>query len=865
MATAQAADAPGDFVGRTIGRFHIKSAVGAGGMGEVYLAEDTVLHRPVAVKRLSPKLRNNADARRNILREAQRASALNSPHIASVYDVVEDGDELLLVMEYVDGKLLRHRMRALRNVPVEEFLSIAVQCADALAAAHARSIIHRDIKPENIMLNAGGLVKVLDFGLARQVQVVDDSAATVSVQSSDYAGTPGYMAPEVLREHEVDARADIFSLGVVFYEMLAGEHPFRAPNAALTTDRVLHDDPQPLAKTSTACPAELERIVSKMLAKNPAARYATAADLAVDLRAVQQGKALPARRAGLFSKAARIVGIVLLLLVIVSVLPVLRDQWRRWRGTAELPDRKYVAVLPFHAIDPNDQVYGQGLAETLTAKLTQLTRGRELAVAPASEVRARGITDATKARADLGVNLVLEGSMHRMGKQMRVSYALVDVAERKQLRADTVTVSAGDPFAMEDRVAEGVARMLDLRLGSDEHQVLAAHGTEVAAAYESYLKGRGLLQNYDKPENVDAAISEFKQALRADPEYALAEAGLGEATWAQYESTRDPVRATAAQEYCAQAAKLDGTVAAPHICLGTVANGTGQYETAVGEFQRAVEAEPTNDAAYRGLGLAYQHVGKTAEAERTYQRAIDLRPHYWAGYSWMGAFLYSQGRYDEAAHMFQRVIDIVPDSFRGYYNLGGIYILQGKYAQAVTLLERSVSMRPSGGGYSNLGTAYFYLHRFADAAAAFEQAVRLDERDYLSWGNLGDAYSRVPGKEAETRSAFQNALAYASAKVKVNPKDRESLSWAAVYNSELGNQKAAQENINSALRGAAADPNLLYRAALVYLRAGDKDVALEYLRKAVAAGLAVDTVRASPSWDSMRSDRRLQNLLDGKK
>ena len=279
---------PEDLAGSRVGRFVIRSKLGAGGMGEVYYAEDTKLQRPVALKRVSRKLRSDPEARRHILREAQRASALSSEHIASVYDVVEDLDEIFLVMEYVEGTTLRRRLQSAGHLTLDSFLHVAVQCAEALKEAQQKGIVHRDLKPENIMLTGADHVKILDFGLARRLAVGDETAMTASVESQSLgcAGTPGYMAPEALLEQEVDARADIFSLGIVFYEMLTGQHPFETKRLIGTTDHILHYEPPPMGELVGGVPEELERIVGRMLAKEPQARYASAADLLVDLRVV---------------------------------------------------------------------------------------------------------------------------------------------------------------------------------------------------------------------------------------------------------------------------------------------------------------------------------------------------------------------------------------------------------------------------------------------------------------------------------------------------------------------------------------------------------------------------------------------------
>src|SRR4029077_5282391 len=271
-----------DLTGSSVGRFAILARLGVGGVGEVYRAEDTLLKRPVALKRIRPDLRADPRSRERLEKEAECASQLTNAHAAAGYDVLEEGQELFLVMEYVEGQTLRRRIS--QPLPVAEFLEIATQCAAAVAAAHQSGVFHRDLKPENIMLTPAGQGKVLDFGVARNIPG-DDAGTTLGTMSgtAGLSGTVAYMAPEVLEEKGADARADIFSLGVVFYEALAGKNPFLAEGFLPTCERILREEPAPLRQANPQVPAELERIITKMLAKNPAQRYATAADLVVDL------------------------------------------------------------------------------------------------------------------------------------------------------------------------------------------------------------------------------------------------------------------------------------------------------------------------------------------------------------------------------------------------------------------------------------------------------------------------------------------------------------------------------------------------------------------------------------------------------
>src|SRR5258705_1117967 len=349
-----------DLSGTTIGRFAIHELLGKGGMGEVYRANDLRLKRQVALKRVAPHLRGDRRSRERLWKEAEWASRLTDPNIAAVHDVMEKENELFIVMEYVEGQTLRRRLA--EPVSIIEFLPIATECALALAAAHNAGVVHHDIKPENIMLTTSGQVKVLDFGVAKNLPSHPGATTSNTRSGPEFAGTLNYMAPEVVCEKESDSRSDIFSLGIVFYEAIAGSNPFRAKGFLETCERILHEDPLPLCELNPESPAEFDRIVAKMLAKSPSERYSTAADLAVDLRALELKLAhsgapafrhLPvARRRRAMRWVAlpwAAVMVAVFLLAVAAYAPA-RRQLKIWLGLSPIPRAKQVAVLPLNVV-----------------------------------------------------------------------------------------------------------------------------------------------------------------------------------------------------------------------------------------------------------------------------------------------------------------------------------------------------------------------------------------------------------------------------------------------------------------------------------------------------------------------------------
>ena len=857
-----------DLSGTTIGRFAIQELLGKGGMGEVYRASDLRLKRQVALKRIAPHLRGDKRSRERLWKEAEWASRLSDPHIAAVHDVIEEENELFIVMEYVEGQTLRRRLA--EPISIIEFLPIATECSLALAAAHNAGLVHHDIKPENIMLTTSGQVKVLDFGVAKNLPSRPEISTLSTQTGTEFAGTLNYMAPEVVREKESDSRADIFSLGIVFYEAIAGSNPFRAKSFLETSDRILHHDQLPLSELNPKSPVELDRIVGKMLAKDPAQRYSTAADLAVDLHALELTltlsgarviRQLPvARRRRAMPWAALIVAAFL---VAMAVYTPARQQLKIWLGISLVPHMKQVAVLPLSIVggDVQTAAFGAGLTETLTAKLTQLTGDPSLQVVPATEIRGKHVSTVDEARKEFGVNLVLEGSLHKSGQQVRVNYILVDARTRRQLRAESLTLATMDSFAAEDAVVNRAIQMLELEIQGGQRQALGSHGTQVAGAYDYYLQGRGYLQNYDRAENLDSAIQVFNRALALDPSYALAYAGLGDAYWKKYRSNKDRSWIEKSREACQQASRLDSRLSSAYTCLGTLSTGTGNYQEAALEFERAVETEPTNDDAFRGLAGAYEHLGKPKEAEKTYRRAIELRPHYWAGYNWLGAFYYRHARFREAAEMFNQVVALAPDSFLGYSNLGATYVEQARYEDAIKALEQSIAIRPSDYGYTNLGNAYFFLRRYEEADRAYEQAIKLTEKDSLLWWNLGDGYYWTPGTRSQSLAAYRKGIAIAEEELRVNPNNSSSYGVLAVCHAMLGERKPALDALRRGLQLSPTDPFLLYQGALVYNQFGQSNEAIDWLNKAVTAGWPRSRLRDYPNFDPLWANPRSQELL----
>lgn len=839
-------------------------------MGQVYRACDEHLSRDVALKVFPPGTLVDESARKRFRREARALSQLSHPNIATLYDFDTQEGVDFLAMEFIGGQGLREKLEA-GPLSEREIALLGAQLAEGLVAAHAVKVIHCDIKPDNLRVTDDGRLKIVDFGLAKvsRPALRSDGITTSSVESATVAGTLPYMAPEQVSSQPVDARTDIYAAGAVLYEMATGKRPFREETSLQLADAILHKPLTPPSRLNDHLSPPLENVIMKCLEKSPDDRYATAADLLVDLRALQRPKSessrarIPVRPAtGKRNAIAAGVSIVLCAAALAAI-PSVRQKFKRWFNIDPVPSEKLVAVLPFAVVGGDERAipFSDGLTETLTTKLTQLTVDPKLQVVPAPEIRTKGTKLLDDVRHEFGVTMVLQGSIYWYQENLRINMALVDTRTHRQLRAESLTVPASDPFAVQDKVVMAAVGMLELDVQPDALKELEAHNTQSPSAYDLYLQGLGYLQNYDKKENIQSAIRVFDSALTLDPNYAAAYAGRGDADWQMYSTTNDAKWIETSRQDCERALKLNEVLPVAHACLGRLDKGTGHYEQAAQEFERAVAGEPTNDRAYLELAETYDLLGNPALAEATYKRAIKLRPHYWAGYNWLGAFYYQRAKYQDAARMFEQVTLLAPDNVRGLFNLGTTYVSQGRYTDAINILKRSIAIRPEASAYTDLGNAYFYLREFAQATSAYEQAVKLEPSQAPLWWNLGDGYYWTPGRRSQAAGAYQHAISIAQSNLRVNPQDAYILGILAICHAMLEDKKPALEALQAGLRLSPDDPEIRFKAALVYKHLGDLPQSLSWLDKAASVGFSKSIIRDTPDFDDLRGDARFQKWL----
>ena len=854
---------PGDL----ISRYRVVGLLGKGGMGVVYRAEDTRLRRPVALKFL-PRDSLTERAKCRFLNEARAAALARHPNICPIYDIEEADGELFIVMAYLEGETLHHKL-ARGPLEVAQAVEIALQISSGLACAHGLGIVHRDIKSANIMVDHSGHVSIMDFGLALSSDALRVTGEGTSV------GTPVYMSPEQARGQEVDGRSDLWSLGVVLFEMLTGTLPFHREHRAALIHAIITDPAPEISSLRPGAPPGLQTIVAKALAKDPAARWQSAAEMAAEFKRLQGGSGaltepeptatqtmiMPAEKPAA-RKWARIAAIAAGLLIVAS------GGWGLYRfaagrrsapPTSTIPAMKQVAVLPFQAIGGADgtRTVADGLVEVLTAALSDVERfQRTLTAVPSSEVRRRGITTAEEARRFFGVNLAIVGSAQPAGDRVEFTVNLVDAVSVRQIASRTFLYDPKNPLVSRDQAITQVVRMMNLDVPAAAHSAISAGDTAAPNAYSAYIEGRGLLARYDVPGNVDRAIESFTKATQQDAKYALAYAGLGEAYWRKARATGEKQWATLANQNAEYAVQLDGKLAIAHSVLGSVYVDAGRQEDAIREFQRAMELAPANAEAPRQLAEVYKTLGRFEDAEALYIRSTKSRPTDWYGHLLLGLFYYERERYPEAEAELNQAKSLTPDNDLVRLDLGTVYRMHGRYREAVEEYQQALRIRTSAATYAALGGVLFYEHRFPEAASAVEAAIDLDSSDYRYWGNLGIYYRWTPGSEAKAPAALRKAMELAAKLAETKKSDYNIRASLAEYRARLGDATGALAEIQRIPVPARA--SLTTRLAIVYELTGHRDKAIAVVRSNLKSPASLNQIRDDPDLAALWREAKLQ-------
>ena len=733
--------------GTQLGRYEIRSKLGEGGMGEVYLTQDTKLDRKVALKILPAEVAAHPDRMKRFVQEAKTASALNHPNIITIYEIEQINSVNLIATEFIDGETLRQRMR---NAPlkVSEVLDVATQIASALAAAHAAGIVHRDIKPENIMLRRDGIVKVLDFGLAKLTErlppasVDTEAPTTFKTDPGTVVGTVIYMSPEQARGMPVDARTDIFSLGVVLYEMVTGCLPFEGSNPSDVLASILSEkEPQPLARYSREVPAELERIVSKALRKEREQRYQTTKDLLLDLQSLRQQLEFEAKLER--STPPDVSGGAIV--TAGGGETISEDPDSHSSQTAALSSRRprsrkavnSLAVLPLlnASADQDMEYLSDGITESLINNLSQLPRLRVMARATVFRYKGREV-DPQEVGRELSVQAVLTGRVLQRENRLIIKVELVHTTDGSQLWGEQYNRQLADIFAVEEEIAHEIAEKLRLKLSSREQKRMAKRYPEKTEAYQLYLKGRYYWNKWTT-EGTKRGIEYFQQAITVDPSYALAYAGLADCYGSLTGQGLGLSPAEAFQRARAAAVKalaLDDTLAEAHTSLGLIKlNYDWEWSGAEREFKRAIELNPKYPTPYHWYSHYLVVMDRIEESLIVSKRGLELDPLDLEMNAHLAWHHYFARQYHQTIEQCLQTIAMDPNFHETHWFLGWACAQTGQYAKAVDALQKAIAL--SGGSpemTAELGYAYAVFGKNDEARKILDELTKLSEREYVS-------------------------------------------------------------------------------------------------------------------------------------
>jgi serine/threonine protein kinase/tetratricopeptide (TPR) repeat protein len=865
-------------MGRAISHYRILDKLGEGGMGEVYLAEDSKLNRQVALKFLPTQLASDEQFKMRFKREAQAAATLNHPNIITVYEVSEHENRPYIAMEYVEGESLKDLI-ARKELSIGEVLDVALQISDGLSAAHQAGIVHRDIKPQNILMGKDGRVKICDFGLAKAKRDV------TLTQAGSTLGTVGYMSPEQARGRDVDQRSDIFSFGTVLYKMVTRQMPFRGEHEAAMIHAIVNDTPEPLARYKTDVPASLQRIVDKSLKKDVATRYQSAAEVVADLKDLQQevrGTAsirVPRRKT---LNPVMLAGIgVLVLIAVYALISLLSPPGER----RSIGERKMLAVLPFENLgSAEDEYFADGMTEELMARLASIEGLGVIARTSAMQYKN---TDKSIKRIgeELGVEYILEGTVRWQRaaegpSRVRVTPQLIRVSDATHLWADVYEKDMADIFQVQSDIAEQVVEALGITLLEPERRVLESKSTDNLEAYDYYLRGNDYLF-YRGYADARIAAQMYEKAVELDSTFALAYAQLSRAQtdlyWFYYDRTTECLaRAKIAVD---KALQLDPDLPEAHLALGWYHyHGYLDYEQALEQFAIVQKQQPNNADLLLGIAAVQRRQGKFEQAIINFKKASELDPRS-SQLAFNAGETYALMRYyTQAEPYFDHAISLTPDWPLPYVYKALLYLSwHGSTEKARAILKKaSHSIGSADHPLSVLDLVLLDLldRKYQEAldrlsfasSEAFEAQFYYIPKAQLYAGIYG-----LMDRPQLERANYDAARSILEIKIKQRPEDARLHGSLGIAYAGLGRKQEAIREAEKAVELLPVSKEA-YRGcfrvkdlAHVYVMVGEYDAAIDRLEFLLSfpGWISIPLLRLDPIWDPLRDHPRFQKLLEG--
>ena len=863
------------------GRYEILGVLGQGGMGAVYKARDRELDRLIALKVIRPELATDPAILLRFKQELILARNITHKNVVRIYDLGEADGIRFISMEYVDGEDLRTLLRRQGKFSPKEAIAVVEQVCRALDSAHSEGVIHRDLKPQNIMRDKHGRIVVMDFGLARSL---GDTGMT---QTGAIVGTLEYMSPEQALGSTLDQRSDIFSVGLIFYELLTGKAPYEADTAIASLMKRTREEARSASDVEASVPKSLSAIVARCLERESANRYHSAVELLqqlttweanpnISVESLSKMISHPIVRPSRFSLDLPgkswmwIAGAVLVILLATFAGRTLLNRTgtssgELAQGIPSLKQGKYVAILPLKKVGDEKALgyVADGIQEALATKLFQL-KEVHLASSDAVDKVVGKDLPLSKLAHELGVNLVLQGMVQGNSDKLRVTLGLDDAATGKRVWSQEFSGASGDVLALEDQIYGTVATALALKPTDEEQARVGAHPTENLKAYDLYLQGRNTLRNAHSQDAYRQSVGLFEQAIDKDPNFALAYAGLADSSLRMYGETKESIWAQRATLAAQQAERHSNNLPEVHLSLGSVYSVTGKNTQAVTELKRALELAPNSDEAYRNLGDAYSASGQSDEAIAAYQKAVAANSYYWTNHTALGNAYLGRGDNARALPEFQKVIEIAPDNPMGYEGVGSVYLRQGKWSEAIPQYQKALTLAPDSPTYSNLGTAYFFLKNYDQATKMYEKAVEMTPNNEELLGNLADSY-RWSGHSDQAAAAYSKAISLAFQELQVNPRSATIMGDLGLLYAKKGDAANALQYTHQARAISPDDVQLMYSEAQVKTLIGKPEEALTALRQALDKGYAPEEAWNDPELQKLQALPQFAQLVNRKR
>jgi len=843
-------------------RYKIESLLGQGGMGKVYRAYDRELNRNVALKLVRPELAADPHTMARFRQELLLASKISHRNVLRIHDLGDVDGVKFISMTLVEGLDLHDAIAQSHGpLPFPRALNIALQLCSALDAAHAEGVIHRDLKPRNILLDAADHVYVTDFGLAKSVE----TEAAAMTRTGDFIGTPLYMSPEQIESKPVDHRTDLYSLGLIFYEMVTGDLPFAGKSSVQVMHSRMTTAPKDPKSLAPGLPDYFACVIAKCLARDPQERYQSAAEIRRDLE-----KSIAPRRKLLArlpkpNRTWAVVGAAMAIAVGVTVaVPAIREKLFTPAIPTVSGPAYFLAILPFKPLGSNPELkyQAEGIVEALNAKLFPLKQVNLASQSNIDRVVALGSPDQTAIAKQLGANLIVQGNMQRGGDRLAINVSAWSAKTGSVVWKQNFECTPENLLITEDKIYNDLVENLKLKLSSQELAQGAARATEDSEAYDLYMRGRSLMRGRPTAANYQASLDLFDKAISRDYRFARAYAGIAESSFGLYRSTKDPKWTERGLGAAREAFSLDPQLPDVHLVVGRGYLLTGRISEAISEFKRVVELAPSSDEAYRNLGNAYRDSGNKDLAIVNLKKAIAINPYYSANFNALGLAETKFGNRGAAIAAYKKVIKLQPDYSGGYSNLGSIYYRQGNWNDSLPLFRKALELdNKSPQNYQNLGVLSLYLGNFAESVRLLEKARDLGQKGYLNFGNLGDAYSAT-GQPSKAADAYKEAIKLALEEDhKLNSKNPETLGDLALYHAEIGDTQQAINFINRARSIDANNESVMYLEGVILHLAGKDDQALPALKKSFASGYPARVAANEFALRTLRTNPEFQKLL----